>query len=96
MIVTTWTSPLTSPHRPLPLLQVTNTAGLEGALRQTGMALTALMHLQHRTSAGAAERYLAEPAAEGGAPRVLKLGDFHMKRLKNGDVYKVRVRACGW
>jgi hypothetical protein len=95
VIITTWLAPLTLQHPPLPLLQVTNTTGLEGALRQAGMALTALLHLQHRTSAGATERYLAEPAAEGGAPRVLKLGDFHMKRLKNGDVYKVRVRLSG-
>jgi hypothetical protein len=36
-------------------------------------------------------------AAAGGPapPRVLKLGDFHMKRLKNGDVYKVGTRCAG-
>jgi hypothetical protein len=50
---------------------VTSTAGLEGALRQAGMALAALMHLQHRSSAAAAESYLNEPPAEApeGAPR---------------------------
>ena len=45
---------------------------------------------------GAANRRGTGERAGSSAPRAFKLGDYQLKQLRNGDVYKVRccVRAC--
>lgn len=85
--------------------QLASTAALDGCLRAVGTAYAALLGLIHREGAAVARQFLqdaassasgssAQPAPPTGAvaavaSKVLKLGDCSMKRLRNGDVYKV-------
>lgn len=82
--------------------QLTSTAGLDGAIRSVGTAQAALAQRAHREGAAIAAHFLADGSGAAGAPaggdgtavtvaacKVLKMGDCAMKRLRNGDIYKV-------
>lgn len=79
--------------------QLGSTAALDGCLRAVGGAYAALLALSARDGAAVAAAFFDGDGGEGGASmapsRVLKLdGCGSMKRLKNGDVYRVSRRRA--
>lgn len=82
--------------------QLASTAALDGSLRAVGTAYAALLALLHKEGAAVTSHFFAQeasaqaaaaqdPAAAAPAQsKVLKLTDCSMKRLKNGDIYRVR------
>lgn len=76
--------------------QLASTAALNGCLRAVGTAYAALLGLSHRQGAAVAAAFFEQPPAAGDAAaatqsKVLKLAECSMKRLRNGDVYRVSL-----
>jgi len=86
--------------------QLASSTTLDGSLRAIGTAYAALLAMSHREGLAVATRFLSEASSTAGSTnataatargaatsKVLKLGDCSMKRLRNGDVYKVGRQA---
>lgn len=75
--------------------QLTSTASLDGSLKAVGTVHSAVVLRLHQESSAAAAAFLDANSSGGalmqpaGASKVLKLGDDCMKRLRNGDIYRV-------
>jgi hypothetical protein len=81
--------------------QITNTAALDGALKALGTVHATLVQRLHKEASAAAGQFLEGaggilgPSGDIAGSKVLKLGDDCMKRLRNGDIYRVRgLRKC--
>jgi hypothetical protein len=84
--------------------QLTSTSSLDGSLRAVGTVHSAVVLRLHKESSAAAAAFLDANSSGGalmqpaGASKVLKLGDDCMKRLRNGDIYRVSEQPrvlCG-
>ena len=81
--------------------QITNTAALDGALKALGTVHASLVQRLHKEASAAAGEFLEGgggvlgPSGEIVGSKVLKLGDDCMKRLRNGDIYRVSYMIVG-